>query len=116
MEFVPGGESDDVIPEGLGPSSLCTDEEDQNTTGGVGRLLIADGADGEGVRGELVDGGDGEEEVLSGGPWSTFWGENGETDGLSWHEFGESVSGRRDVSLGRGHDGFDSGRHARMLS
>ena len=109
MEFVPDGESDDIIPEGLGPSSLCTDEEDQNTTGGFGRLLIADGADDEGMRGELVDGGNSEEEVLSGSPWSTFWGENGETDHPSWHQFGVSVSGRRDVSLRRRHDGFNSG-------
>lgn len=116
MEFVPGGEGDDVVPKGLGPASLCTDEENQDSAGGVRRLLVADGADGERMGGKLVDGGDGEEEVLSWGPWSTFWSENGEADRLSGHEFGESVSRRRDVSLRGRHQAFDSSGHARDLS
>ena len=112
--LVPDGKSDDVVPEGLGPSSLCTDEEDEDSAGGVGRSLIANGADGEGMRGEFVDGGDGEKEVLSWSPWSTFWGENGEADRLSGHQFSESVSGRGDVGLGRGHQGLDPGGHTSM--
>jgi hypothetical protein len=97
VEFLPSGESDDVVPKGLGPPSLCTDEEAQKTAGGVGRLLIADGVNGEGMGGELVGGGDGEEEVLSGSPWSTFWGKNGETDYLAE---------KRDVvvTFGRGYN------------
>jgi hypothetical protein len=59
--------------------------------------LIADEADGEGMGGELVDGGDGGEEVLSGSPWSTFWGENGEMDCLA--EKCDVV-----VTFGRGHN------------
>ena len=116
MEFFPNGESDDVVPKGLGPSSLCTDEEDQNSAGGVGRLLIADGADGERMRGELVDRGDGKEEMLSRSPWPTLGTEDCETDGLSGHEFGERVSRRRDVSLRWRHQRFNSGGHTRMLS
>lgn len=114
--FIPGGESDDVVPKGLGPSSLCTDEEDQESAGGVRRLLIADGADGERMRGELVDRGNGEDEVLSWGPWSTFWSENGEADRLSGHQFGESVTGRGNVGIWWRHQGFDPGGHAGVLA
>jgi len=114
--FVPDGESDDVVPKGLGPPSLCTDEEDEDTTGGVGRLLVANRADGERMGGELVDRRNGEDEMLSWSPWSTFWGENGEADRFSGHEFGESVSGRRYVSIRWRHQGFYPGWHARVPS
>ena len=66
--------------------------------------------------GELVDGRDGEEEMLSGGPWSTFWSENRKADSLSGHQFRESVSRRRDISIRWRHQTLDLGRHARMLS
>jgi len=114
--FFPGGESNNVIPECPGPSSLCTDEEDEEASGGVRRLLITDGADGERMGGELVDRGDGEDEVLSWSPWSTFWGENGETDELSGHRFGESVSGGRDVRVRWVQERFNSGGDTRNLS
>ena len=112
MVFIPNGESDDVVPKGLDPSCLRADE-DQNSAGWVGGLLIADGGDGEWMGDELVDGGDGEGEVLYWGPWSTFRGEKGETDRLCGHEFSENVSGEGPWWR---LDGFNHGGRARMPS
>ena len=116
MELVPGGEGDDGVPKGLSPSSLGTDEEHQESACGVRGFLIANGADGERMRSELVDRGDREEEVLSRGPGSTFRSKNGESDSLAGHQLRERISLRRDERGGGRHQGFYPGRHTGMLS
>ena len=97
MEFVHEGKSDDIIPRALGPASLGTDEEDQEFAGGIQRFLIADWANGERMRSEFVDRRNGGGEMLSWCPRSAIRGKNGEVDRLPGHQFGETVSGRKDI-------------------
>ena len=103
MEFVSYGESDDGIPKRFGPSGLRTNEKYQQPARGIRRLLIANRACGERVGGVLVYRRDGEEEVLSWGPGSTFRGKNCEADRLPRHQFRVTVSGGRDIGRGWRH-------------